>query len=289
MGALPAGPGVDRNRLISDLTSLATERFSDEGRKRARALLAHRLTTLGFQPELQAFATGVNLVGTRPGMPGATDSGVILLAAHLDTVEGSPGADDNATGLAAALEIARLFQAPTTRHALRIAFFDQEEAGLMGSRTYTRWPERTAGLRAVIVLEMLGATCRVPGCQRVPDDFPFPAPSPIGDFLAAVANDVDPALLPLIMRASRPGLPRVFGLPVLEGGRDFPDSRRSDHAPFWDIGLPAVMLTDTADLRSARYHGPEDVVEGVDAEFFAGSAQIVANALAALLDPPVVP
>lgn len=295
LGPLPAGPSVSRERLMTDLTSLAFERFTDEGRKRARALLSHRLTALGFQPELQAFNAGVNIVGERPGAaPDAGDAGdaggpgpgVILLAAHFDTVEASPGANDNATGLAAALEMARLFQTPATRHALRIAFFDREEAGMLGSRTYARWPERTAGIRAVLVLEMLGATCTTPGCQKVPEDFPFPAPSPTGDFLAAVGNDVDPALLPLIMRAARPGLPRVFGLPVLDGGRDLPDTRRSDHAPFWDAGLPAVMLTDTANLRSPRYHSADDVAEAVDADFFVGNAQTVANALAALLDGP---
>lgn len=290
LGSLPPGPAVERDRLMADVGALAFDRFDEPGRKRARALLAHRLTSLGYAPELQSFPTGINIVGTRPSAPDAVEPRIVLVGAHVDTVEGSPGADDNASGLAVALEMARLFQAPT-RHALRIVLFDQEEQGLAGSVAFARSPTRTEGLRAVIVLEMLGATCRTPGCQRFPAGLPAAlAPSGgVGDFLAAVANDTDPALLPLFMRAAGPGLPRVFGLPVLDAGAAMPDTRRSDHAPFWDRGLPAILLTDTAELRSDRYHRTTDTLEGIDADFLAGNAQTIANALATLLNEPPPP
>lgn len=288
LGPLPPGPTVERDRLMADVGALAFDRFDEPGRKRARALLAHRLTSLGYAPELQSFPTGINIVGTRPSAPDAVEPRIVLVGAHVDTVEGSPGANDNASGLAVALEMARLFQAPT-RHALRIVLFDQEEQGLAGSVAFARSPARTEGLRAAIVLEMLGATCRTPGCQRFPPGLPMPAPSTTGDFLAAVANDADPALLPLFVRAARPGLPPVFGLPVLDAGAAMPDTRRSDHAPFWDRGLPAIMLTDTADLRSDRYHQTTDTLAGIDADFLAGNAQTVANALATLLNEPPPP
>jgi Zn-dependent M28 family amino/carboxypeptidase len=84
-------------------------------------------------------------------------------------------------------------------------------------------------------------------------------------------------------------LPPVFGLPVLDAGRSLPDTRRSDHAPFWDRGLPAMLLTDTAELRSDRYHQTTDTLEGIDADFLAGNAQTLANALATLLNEPPLP
>ncbi len=284
-GALPPGPTPEAARLESDVRALAFERHDDEARKRARALLAHRLTALGYQPELQAFATGINVAGRRRGTATGPATGDVLVGAHFDTVAGSPGADDNATGLAVALEMARLFAAPATRRGLRIVFFDREEAGLEGSTTYARKPERTEGLRVVIVLEMLGRTCSTPGCQRLPPDAPIALPpEQRGDFLAVLGNDTDPGLLPLFVRAAAAGQPPVLALPVVDAGHLHPTTRRSDHAPFWDLGLPAVLLTDTAELRAPEYHRPDDVPETLDRGFLVGNAQTLSTALARLLE-----
>jgi hypothetical protein len=293
-GGLPPGPAPDPARIEADVRALAFERFDDESRKRVRAILAHRLTALGFQPELQAFGRGINVVGRRPAKGDApTDApadaaGDVLVAAHFDTVAGSPGANDNATGLAVALEMARLFAAPETGRGLRIAFFDGEEAGLAGSTSYARSASRLAGLRVAIVLEMLGRTCGAPGCQRLPPDAPIALPpGQRGDFLAVLGDDVNPGLLPLFVRAAVEGQPPVLALPVLDAGRGLPDTRRSDHAPFWDAGVPAVLLTDTADLRVPEaYHGPADVADTLDWRFLTGNAQTLSTALAALLQGP---
>jgi len=287
-GALPPGPAPDPARLEADVRALAFERFDLESRKRARALLAHRLTALGYAPELQAFESGVNVVGRRAGTSAAAGGDDILVAAHFDTVEGSPGANDNATGLAVALEMARLFAAPATGHGLRIVFFDGEEVGLAGSLAYCRSASRRAGLRVAIILEMLGRTCMTPGCQRLPPDAPIALPpGQRGDFLAVLGNDVDPGLLPLFVRSAMEGQPPVLALPVLDAGHALPDTRRSDHAPFWDAGIPAVLLTDTAELRVPEaYHRPEDVVESLDRGFLYGNAQTLSAALAALLQTP---
>jgi hypothetical protein len=293
-GAVAPGPSPDAARIEADVRALAFERFDDESRKRVRALLAHRLTALGFQPELQAFGRGINVVGRRPAKGDApTDApadaaGDVLVGAHFDTVEGSPGADDNATGLAVALEMARLFAAPDTRRGLRIAFFDGEEAGLAGSTTYARSASRLDGLRVAIILEMLGRTCGAPGCQRLPPDAPIALPpGQRGDFLAVLGDDVNPGLLPLFIRAAVDGQPPVLALPVLDAGHGLPDTRRSDHAPFWDAGVPAVLLTDTAELRAPEaYHGPADVADTLDWHFLAGNAQTLSTALAVLLEGP---
>lgn len=287
-GALPPGPAPDAARIEADVRALAFERHGEEDRRRARALLAHRLTALGYEPELQAFATGVNVVGRRPGSALRDAAGDVLVAAHFDTVLGSPGANDDASGLAVALEMARLFAAPTTPRGLRIVFFDGEESGLTGSLTYARKEDRIEGLRAVIVLEMLGRTCAAPGCQRLPPGSPIALPpGQAGDFLAVLGNDTDPGLLPIFARAASAGQPPVLVLPVLDAGHGLPDTRRSDHAPFWDVGVPAVLLTDTAELRApAAYHRAADVPDTLDWAFLVGNARTLSTALQALLAGP---
>ena len=89
--------------------------------------------------------TGVNVVAERPGID--PNAGVVLVGAHYDSVRGSPGADDNATGVVAALEVARLLGDRKTLRPLRIVLFDQEEAGLVGSYAYAQRPDNLQELR----------------------------------------------------------------------------------------------------------------------------------------------
>ena len=320
LAASPASRRVDAARLTADVAALAFERATAADRARARRVVAHRLTELGYQPALQGFSDGINVVGERPG----TDptAGVVLVAAHYDSVEGSPGADDNATGVAAALELARVLGPLPTPAALRIALFDAEELGLRGSTTYAADPDRIAGLRAVVVLEMLGATCRAPGCQKLPTGLAevmgpllgetWTRPGlVVGDFLAVIGTFDDAALLAAFRTAGGTGLPGagtgarppafanvrpsrpapptpkppVLALPVPERGLPLPDTRRSDHAPFWDAGVRAVLVTDTADLRNPDYHRQTDVPATVDADFLAGATQVTVDAVWSLLHP----
>jgi Zn-dependent M28 family amino/carboxypeptidase len=78
------------------------------------------------------------------------------------------------------------------------------------------------------------------------------------------------------------GLP-VRALPVLGAAQDFPDARRSDHAPFWDLGLPAVMLTDTAELRTPHYHAASDTPDRLDYDFLARATHTTLDLVGALL------
>lgn len=314
----PAARRVDRARLQADVEALAFERATSADRAKARRVVAHRLTDLGYQPALQGFSDGINVVGERPGTDAA--AGVVLVAAHYDSVAGSPGADDNASGVAAALELARLLGPIATPAALRIALFDAEELGLLGSTTYVTDPDRIANVRAVVVLEMLGAACHTPGCQKLPPGLaevlgPLVDPAwtrpglLVGDFLAVVGTFEDAALLAAFRTAGGAGgpgtaarpiqyanvvpsriqeftiKPPVLALPVPERGLPLPDTRRSDHAPFWDAGVRAVLVTDTADLRTPHYHRASDTAASIDFEFLAGSTQVTVDAVWALLHP----
>ena len=278
----PSRVKADAKRLMTDVQALAFERKSEAARAKARGYVAHALQRIGYRPELQSFiikdaqgATqgGTNLVVHKRG----TDpkAGVWLIGAHYDTVGGSRGADDNATGVAAVMEVARLLKDVPLQQSLRFVFFDQEESGLLGSKAYARSDARLAGLKGAIIAEMLGYKCVIEGCQRLPALLPMPAPK-TGDF-AAVIGDT-PAMLRAFRQAERPDTP-VFALLVPNRGQMMPDARRSDHAPFWDRGVPALMVIDTADLRNPHYHLPGDVPETLDPEFLRGSTQLIVDAV----------
>ncbi len=281
----PAPPrAVEAARLLRDVEALSFERASDADRARARAYIAHELTALGWSPALSAFAGGVNIVCDRPGIaPGA---GSVLLGAHFDTVRGSPGADDNASGVALLLEVARRLAGKPTPLGLRLVVFDGEERGLAGSAVYAADPERVRDLVAAVVIEMVGYTCDRPGCQRAPTGMPPGLVPDRGDFLGVVGDLEHASLLGAFKRAAGPGRPPVRVLPVPARGAELPDTRRSDHAPFWDAGVGAVMVTDTGDLRNPNYHLPTDTPDTLDPEFLRGSTEVVLGALAELLAGP---
>ena len=278
-------PAVDPDRLMAHVRALAFERWDPADRAQARGYLAHTLLELGLDPAQLAFKDGINLEVERPGTD--PNAGTILLGAHYDSRQGSPGADDNASGVAVLLEAARLLKDPTPR-TLRLVFFDAEERGLLGSIAYVQSDRRIKDLRAVVILEMVGFACRKAGCQHHPEGLPVVAPT-TGDFLAVIGDLAHLDLLRTFRAAQRPDGPPLFALPIPNRGHPLPDTRRSDHAPFWDRGMPAVMVTDTAELRNPHYHLPGDTPETLDPEFFAGSARTILEAVQTLLRPPSTP
>jgi Zn-dependent M28 family amino/carboxypeptidase len=275
-------PNVDPKRLMAHVNALNFQRYTQRERDRTRKYLTQSLKKLGWSPELQTFEGGVNVVATRKG----TDkkAGTVLIAAHYDTVPGSPGADDNASGVAVILEMARLFGSRPTPRTLQLAFFDQEELGLRGSLAFAAKQTNLDNLRGVIVMDMVGYACYTPGCQQLPPGLPITPPSDKGDFLAVVGDTEHLPLLDTFKKSAQPGLPPVLTLPVPLKGIMTPDVLRSDHAPFWYRGVGAVLLTDTANLRTPHYHQPSDTPTSLDRPFFQGAAQLVANATTRLLE-----
>ncbi|MEO6861545.1 MAG: M28 family peptidase [Microcoleus sp.] len=283
-------PEIDPSRLWKHVETLAGERVGERDRSLTRDYISKQLQTLGFSPELQRFDRGINIFAERKG----TDSkaGAILVAAHYDTVPKSPGADDNATGVAVVLEVARLLGSRATTRTLQVAFFDREEIGLLGSLAFTGSAARLKNLQGAIVLDMVGYACRTPGCQRYPEGLtaqPFLEASGVtspdkGEFIAVVGDAEHPLLLKTFAESGNADLPPVVALPVPLKGLLTPDVLRSDHAPFWYKGIGAVLVTDTANLRSPHYHQSTDTLATIDRPFFTGSAQIVVNAVAKLLE-----
>jgi Zn-dependent M28 family amino/carboxypeptidase len=208
-----------------------------------------------------------NIIGRGKANPNAS---LVILGAHFDSVEGTPGADDNASGVAVLLEAARLLAGARLKHQLLFCAFNLEEQNMVGS-THLAKKLKNAGanIRAMVSLEMVGFTDRRPGGQKYPTGLSWFYPER-GDFIAVVGNWRSYSLLKQFTRSMR----RVSGLPVesltvLGNGLLIPAVRLSDHSPFWDAGYPALLVTDTSFFRNPHYHRPSDTIETLDLEFMA--------------------
>ena len=221
--------------------------------------------------------TNRNWILNLPGVFAATSdpqSPLLLIGAHFDTVLGSPGADDNATGVAVLLELARALAAQPAQYPVRFVAFDLEEYGLQGSRQYAAYlQQQRQPLRLMLSLEMLGYCDRTPHSQRYPAGLKYFYPNR-GDFIALIGNlKTIPDLIGLSRTIRKAGSVPCEWLPAGRKGLLVPDTRRSDHAPFWDAGYRAIMVTDTANLRNPHYHQASDRLETLDLDFLTGVCQ----------------
>ncbi|MGD9726941.1 MAG: M20/M25/M40 family metallo-hydrolase [Nitrospiraceae bacterium] len=280
------------NRLTAHLQTLVGERhpFSAPNHLlHVQTYLSEQFHRTGATIELHSFhalsGTYHNVVATLAAHQQAPP---LIVAAHFDTVEQSPGADDNASGLAALLEVARLIHAQALARPVRFIAFNLEEENRLGSRAYVddlhRKGEEICG---AIILECVGYARNEPGTQQRPPHVPIDVPS-AGDFLAVVANEQSRELVTAVMSAGGRTVPSLTMIPLVVPGRgeQLPDTRRSDHAAFWDQDYPAVMLTDTANFRNPHYHRPTDTIETLNLEFLANVTNAVTAAVMDLAGRP---
>jgi hypothetical protein len=283
---------------------------SDPARLRAVSIwIAERLRGCGCEPRLERFVVGgaehwnvlaepgrsraeEDLPGPRAQQTAGTAASArprspgFLVGAHYDTEPGTPGADDNASGVAVLLELARHYCRTPPPGRLRLAFFALEEmphfaTDAMGSAFHARSLERAGDLPAgMMSLEMLGYFSDAPGSQH----FPYPLFRWLypdrANFVAFVSDLGSRSLNRRLHRAfcAASDLPAErLSAPAFVPGVDF-----SDHRSFRAAGVPAVMLTDTSFYRYPHYHLPSDTPEKLDYERM---AKIVLG-LEAILPPP---
>lgn len=239
--------------------------------ERAAAYIEAELTRLGYAPQNQIFDTEGKRVRNIEVVIPATKSGAnssLVIGAHYDSDGDAPGANDNGTGTAALIELARLLKDVTPKNkSLRLVLFVNEESPYyrtdqMGSLRYARYlKERNEHVAGMISLETIGFFSDAPGSQKYPPPFGLFFP-PTANFISFVAMPGSRGFLHQVVAAFR----RNTKFPTVGGTApdQFEGIGWSDHWSFWHLGYPAVMVTDTALYRYPYYHTPEDTPEKVD-------------------------
>jgi hypothetical protein len=229
----------------------------------------------------------VNLIVEQTGS--AKPEEIVVVGAHYDTAPGTPGANDNGTGVAVLLEMARALKDETFQRTIRYVAFVNEEPPYyfterMGSRVHAAGARaRGENIVAMISLETLGYYSSAAGTQAYP--FPFGLFYPrTGNFLGVVGNLRSRTLVVEFLRHFM-----VAGDFPVEATATFewiPGVSWSDHWSFWEEGYPAIMLTDTAPFRYPHYHGVYDLPDQVVAPEFARAAHGIIAAVRGLASAP---
>jgi hypothetical protein len=238
--------------------------------KAAEDYVWQRFAAMGYAPRRQTFIYMREEVSNIVAGDESAN-GYYILGAHYDTVSGTPGADDNASGVAVLLEVARLARGLTLPRPWAFIGFTCEEppayfTPYMGSRVYAkRARKQKAKILGMLCLEMVGYYSQAPNSQSLPLPLRLMGYPTTGNFIGLASDRRSRPLLMRLAAAIQGGcrLPTVT-LAVPLGGHLLPEVRLSDHANFWDEGYPAIMLTDTAFMRNPNYHGPGDVMERLD-------------------------
>lgn len=286
-------PKIDLERLKCHLETLAVPRdaFENHGALlQIQNYIRDQFEAWGYQVEPDPFSFQGRPFQNLIARKHPSSQPRFVIGAHFDAVPGTPGADDNASGVAALLEIAYCLAASDLVHQIDFVAFNLEEYNMIGSQHLAQKLKRNGtALAGMLSLEMIGFTATEPGSQQMPLVLrPF-YPS-VGNFIALVGDTGSRALLKIAQKAFKqvPGLP-VEGLTLPAQGKIFPETRLSDHSPFWDAGYPALLVTDTSFFRNPHYHGPDDTLATLDLSFLGQVAEGVLRLSEALCIPCPVP
>lgn len=258
--------------LEKQVKQIAREEHNTQ-RPQALEQVAHHLETelaaIGYTVQPQVFESRHGMVrNLEVELPGARHPHeIVIVGAHYDSARGTPGANDNGSGTAMTLELARRFHGRTPVRTLRFVFFVNEEPPYfrrsdMGSRVYAdRSAQRAENIVAMLSLETLGYYDERPGSQTYPRLFAPFFPDQ-GNFVAFVGDLGSRSLLHRALahfRATTQFPSEGIAAPSFVTGVDW-----SDHASFWRHGWPALMISDTAIFRYPYYHGNADTPDQLD-------------------------
>jgi hypothetical protein len=196
---------------------------------------------------------------------------LILIGAHFDSVAFTPGADDNASAVAAMLGVAKALAGQPMSEQIGFVSFNREEDGLLGSLDFVDnflVPGKIP-VACAHILEMVGYASSLPKSQSIPPKLPVRVPD-TGDFLGVLGNRHSAKQMKEILVTAKTYFSSfpVIGLRVTLGlEKFFPVLLRSDHAPFWQRKIPSVMWTDTSEFRNRNYHTEDDRPETLDYQF----------------------
>jgi hypothetical protein len=286
-------PAISADALRAHVQALAGdigERsvFRSGSLARAADYIERIWRTQGYDVTRQDCGNGCqNLQATRAG-----NNEIIVIGAHYDSVAGSPGANDNASAVAALLEISRYVSAcggqagnvPARRTLRFVAFVNEEppffKTPQQGSRVYARaCRERGDDVRAMIALETIGWFNDVPGSQQYPFPFGLFYPSR-GNFIAFVSNLSSRGVMHEAVRAFRAR--SDFPVECCATFAAVPGIDWSDHGSFWREGYRAFMVTDTAPFRYPYYHQATDTPDKVNYDALARITSGLCGVIASL-------
>lgn len=262
----------------------------------AAAFIENSLRRGGYQVSRQGYALHGqdfdNLIAELSGSASASE--ILVIGAHYDTVFGSPGANDNGSGVAALLALARRLARRRPNRTVRFVAFVNEEpfhfqTSAMGSHVYARsCHERGDKIVAMLSLETIGCYADEPGTQH----FPVPGLGAIypvtGNFVAFVGNLSSARLVRQVVASFRQHARFPSEGAVLPSV--VPGVAWSDHWSFWQFGYPALMVTDTAPFRYAHYHQATDTPDELDydrlARVVAGLERVIVDLAGGIEEPP---
>jgi len=270
----PETSALARERLATYVQVLAGDigernAFKPQALRRAEAFITDAWRAQGYEVtrheyELQR-ARWANLEVTRLGTRRPQE--VIVVGAHYDSVIGSPGANDNATGVAAMAEISRRLASAQPERTVRFVAFVNEEPPFfrtpgMGSRVYAKEArERGDDIRAMLSLETIGYYSEAKGSQQYPPFFSWFYPDR-GNFIGFIGNFASRALVQQAAAAFQSH--SDFPLECATTFALVPGVDWSDHGSFWKYGYQAIMITDTALYRYPHYHTERDTPDKVN-------------------------
>ncbi len=225
---------------------------------------------------------GANLLACKPG---TESDDLVLVGAHFDTMDVSPGADDNTASVAALLELARLLQPYSFRNTIMLAAFDMEEMNELGSKEFVSQLASAREVCGAIIYETMAYSSSEPHSQMLPRAAPWLYPRQVarlrqrefrGDWTAVLYRQsavniaksfgvaLDYAAGPHSTVLLRDLLDIALIGPLFQRLNLSLEMQRSDHMPFWQAGIPAILVTDTADFRNPNYHQPTDTPDTLD-------------------------
>jgi len=289
LAAVKASPFAGRAsaaRIESDLLTIVEDCFprdagNPENLARAATHIAGRFAEAGLRVAYQDYTAGGTPYRNVVASAGPEAGDILVVGAHYDAYMEKPGADDNASGVAVLLEIARLLgDEPLTRPVVLVAFCTEEPpyfaSEQMGSFVHARrLAESGEPVSGMICLEMLGYYTEVQPWPVWLLDVAYPDR---GDFIAVVGRWSDRQLA----RELRSWIDGTGGIDAVSyNGPDPGGLSLSDHRNYWAEGFTAVMVTDTAFIRNPNYHTDRDTPDTLDYEKMAAIAEGVAGYLQA--------
>jgi Zn-dependent M28 family amino/carboxypeptidase len=281
--------GDSLRRTVIELAGVIGERnvYQYSNLCQASDFIEHSFLDAGYRPIRQEYqASRKTFANIEVELKGENfPEEIIIVGAHYDSARGSPGANDNASGIAALLALCRSFAHKRISRTIRFVAFTNEERPFlrtphMGSRVYaSRSRARSEIVKAMFSLETIGYYSKEKGSQWL-SFFGSVYPAR-GDFILFVANGFSRDLLNQTTESFPSHTDIPFETAILPSFA--PGARSSDHWSFWKEGYPGLMVTDTAPLRYPHYHKPTDTPDKLRYDFLNGIVRGVQGVLFSLV------